>query len=87
VSNGKLALGHRLRCGTAPTFAGYLCRPSTVEAVRQRYIVQASEVLCTVHSTFQLERLTSDARIVKPPSQFTFNVRVMGTLAVVAPEV
>lgn len=77
MSNGRLALGHRLRCGTAPTSGGSPCGPSTVEAVRQRYMLRASEVLCTEHSTFQLERLTSDARIVKPPPQFTFNVRVM----------
>jgi hypothetical protein len=79
--------GSSVRLGTTPTSTGLQCKPAAAEAVRQCDVVQASEVLHPGHSTFQHEQLTSDARIVKTTSQFTFNVRAMVCLAVVAPEV
>jgi hypothetical protein len=79
----KTSPDHRLGWGRPQLPPGLPCKPSAIEAARQRYVVQASEVPCTEHTTFQHEQLTSNARIVKSTSQFTCNVRVMFCLAVV----
>jgi len=56
------------------------------EAVRRRYLVRALEVLCTLPSASPLERLTSDARTLKPTSQFTVSVSVRSCVRTVEPD-